>query len=384
MAGSLRLGRIAGIEISVHATWLLAFGLVAFMLAVVVFPSSYPRWSGGTRWAVAAIAALLLFACVLLHELSHSLVARARGMPVSGITLFIFGGVTHLAGEPRRPRDEFWMAIVGPLTSLVLAELAMLALLLTGRARSPLHAVLEYLAEVNLLLAVFNLVPGFPLDGGRVLRSLLWALTDDLRRATRIAARAGQGVAGLFIVLGGFLVWQDDRLNGIWLAFIGWFLLNAAQASYRQFSVPLLPQQVQMAMRTPPVTVPAGLSVADLVAEHLLGREARAVVVAQEGRIVGLVSVSDVQRVPPARWTTTPLWAIMTPATSLATVEPHHSLQEAAARLDERGVNQLPVVRNGALVGMLSRADVGRFLRLGPKPARVPERPRDAPPAWPA
>src|SRR4051812_39295630 len=200
MEGSLRLGRIAGIEIGVHVTWLLAFGLVTWSLAASVFPSTYPRWTPGTYWTVGAIAALLLFVCVLLHELSHSVVARARGMPVSGITLFIFGGVTNLQGEAKRPTDEFWMAIVGPLTSLVLGATAWLILHLLPSGRTPVAGVLSYLAYVNLLLAIFNLVPGFPLDGGRVLRSLLWAVTRDLRRATRIAARIGQGIAGLFIL----------------------------------------------------------------------------------------------------------------------------------------------------------------------------------------
>ncbi|HLH24754.1 MAG TPA: site-2 protease family protein [Chloroflexota bacterium] len=384
MEGALRLGRIAGIEISIHATWLLAFALVTWSLAGNVFPSTYPRWGQGTYWVVGTIAALLLFVCVLLHELSHSVVARARGMPVSGITLFIFGGVTNLHGEAKRPADEFWMAIVGPLTSFVIGATAWLVLHLLPSGRTPVAGVLSYLAYVNLLLAIFNLVPGFPLDGGRVLRSLVWAITHDMRRATWIAARIGQAIACLFIVVGGILAWQGEWLNGVWLAFIGWFLLNAARASYRQVLFPPLPQQVAVAMRTPALTVPADLSIADLVSRHLLGREVRAVVVTEGGQIVGLVSVSDVQRVPPDRWLGTPLRAIMTPAASLAVVGPENSLQEAAARLEERGVNQLPVVRNGALVGMLSRADVRRFLRLDPDPTRPPDRPRNTPPAWPA
>jgi Zn-dependent protease len=389
MEGSLRLGRIAGIEISVHVTWLLAFGLVTWSLAGSVFPASYARWGQGpwgqgTYWIVAAIAALLLFVCVLLHELSHAVVARSRGMPVSGITLFIFGGVTSLHGDAKRPADEFWMAIVGPLTSFVLGAAALLALQALPAGRGPVGGVLSYLAYVNLLLAIFNLVPGFPLDGGRVLRSILWALTRDPRRATRIAARIGQGIAALFVLFGGILVLQGEPLNGLWLAFIGWFLLNAAQVSYRQTTAPLLPQQVGAAMRTAAVAVPAGLSLADLVSEHRIGRDEPAVVMAGDGQIIGLVSVSDVQRVAPERWATTPLRAIMTPAASLAVVGPESTLQEAAARLDERGVNQLPVVRNGALVGMLSRSDLLRFLRLGAEPAAPPDRPRDAPPARPA
>jgi Zn-dependent protease/predicted transcriptional regulator len=388
MQGSLRLGRIAGIQIDVHVTWLLAFGLITGMLALYIFPRDGSQdgqpWGQGTYWIVGAISALLLFVCVLLHELSHSLVARSRGMPVSGITLFILGGVTSLDGEAERPSDEFWMAIVGPLTSFVLAGVAFIVWLALGKLPGPVHATLEYLAQVNLMLALFNILPGFPLDGGRVLRSALWAFTRDFRLATRIAARIGQVFACIFVVFGFRFVVVGDWGNGIWLVLIGWFLLKAAQTSYRQIGAPLLPQQVEAAMRTPPITVPADRSIADLVAEHLLGRDVRAVVVAEAGQIVGLVSVSDVQRVPPETWTTTPLRAIMTPAASLTVVEPEHSLQEAAARLDERGVNQLPVVRNGALVGMLSRADVRRFLRFSPEPVRPPDRPRDAPPAWPA
>jgi Zn-dependent protease/CBS domain-containing protein len=375
MEGSLRLGRIAGIEISVHVTWLLAFGLVTWSLATSVFPMSYPRWGQGTYWVVGAISALLLFGCVLLHELSHSLVARARGMPVSGITLFIFGGVTNLHGEAERPGDEFWMAIVGPLTSFALGALAWIALHALPGGRTPLAGVLSYLAYVNVLLGLFNLVPGFPLDGGRVLRSLIWGITHDLRRSTRIASRIGQGIAILFMLFGGILILQGEPLNGGWLAFIGWFLKSAAEASYRQLVAPprpRAPQQVESAMRPPPVTVSADLSVADLVAQHLLGREVRAVVVGEAGQIVGLVSVSDVRRLPPERWTTTPLRAIMTPAASLAVVAPESSLQEAVARFAERGVDQLPVVRNGALVGMLSRADLLRSLRAAPNSPSPP------------
>ena len=323
MGGSLRLGRIAGIEVTVHWTWLLAFGLVTWSLAGSVFRDTYPGWSRAywgqaTYVIVGAIAALSLFGCVLLHELSHSVVARARGMPVSGITLFIFGGVTHLHGEPKRPADEFWMAIVGPLMSFVLGAAAWLILHVLPAGRSPLGGVLSYLAYVNLLLAMFNLVPGFPLDGGRVLRSAVWAITRDLRRATRIAARIGQGIAALFILLGGLLLLRGEPMNGVWLAFIGWFLLNAAQVSYRQTNAPWLAQPAGAAMRVADGMVPADLSVADLVSEHRIGQDVSAVVVSEDGQVVGVVSVADVQRVPPERWTTTPLRAIMTPTVSAA------------------------------------------------------------------
>src|SRR5262245_41293718 len=168
MEGSVRLGRIAGIEVTVHFTWLLAFGLVTWSLAQSLFPENYPRWSTTTYWLAAAVAALLLFVSVLLHELSHSLVARARGMPAAGITLFIFGGVTTIQGEAEEAGDEFWMAFVGPLTSFGLAAIAWFLLRAIGGGRGPVPAVLDYLAFANLLLGLFNLIPGFPLDGGRV------------------------------------------------------------------------------------------------------------------------------------------------------------------------------------------------------------------------
>jgi Zn-dependent protease/CBS domain-containing protein len=365
MESSFRLGRIAGIEIGVHYTWLLAFGLVTWSLAHNMFPASYPRWDQRTYWLVAAIAALLLFGCVLVHELSHSFVARARGMPVAGITLFIFGGVSHIRGEAEKPGDEFWMALVGPLSSFGLAALAWLLLSAMGGGRSPLAAVLEYLAYVNVLLGVFNLIPGFPLDGGRVLRSLLWAVMHDLRRATRIATRIGQAVAYLFILGGIALSFQGALLNGIWLIFIGWFLLNAAEASYRQLAVPRLQYRpVRALMQTRPVVVPVDLSVADLVEQYMLGQGLRAVMVADDGRIAGLVSLTDVKKLPPDQWPGTPLRAVMTPSAHLVVVTPETSLQEALARLAERDVNQLPVVSEGSLVGMLSRADVIGFLQI--------------------
>ncbi|HWP30018.1 MAG TPA: site-2 protease family protein [Chloroflexota bacterium] len=365
MEGSYRLGRIAGIDVNIHVSWLLAFGLVTWSLAHSVFPANYPRWAPGTYWTLAVVAALLLFGCVLLHELSHSFVARALGLPVAGITLFVFGGVSTIQGEAEEPGDEFWMAFVGPLTSFALAALAWLLLRTLDGGRTPLAALLAYLADVNLLLGIFNLIPGFPLDGGRVLRSILWGVTGNLRQATRIAARVGQGVAYLFILGGIVLSFQGALLSGIWLVFIGWFLLNAAEASAREGATPRLRRQpVGALLRTRPVVVPADLSVAELVEQYMLGQGARAVMVADDGRLVGLVSLTDVKRVPPSQWASTPLHAVMTPAAQLVVVTPESSLQEALARLAERDVNQLPVVRDGVLVGMLSRADVIQYLQL--------------------
>jgi Zn-dependent protease len=348
MESSFRLGKIAGIEVGLHYTWLLALAFITWSLAASVFPADYPRWSSSTYWTVAVIAALLLFLCVLLHELSHSVVARARGMSVAGITLFIFGGVSNIRGEAEKPADEFWMAVVGPLMSFGLAGLAWVGWLAVGGGSSPLAAVLRYLASVNLLLALFNLIPGFPLDGGRVLRALLWAITADSRRATRVAARIGQGIACLFIV--GGLVWSvlGALLSGVWLVFIGWFLLKAAEASHRQIDAPRLPRvAVGALLRTPPPTVSGDLSVASLVARSLPAG----------------VSLGDVSGLPAERWSTTPVSAVMTPTSHLVSIGPQASIQDALALFAERDVNQLPVLHDGQVVGLLSRADVISYLR---------------------
>jgi Zn-dependent protease len=323
---------------------------------------------------------------VLLHELSHSLVARARGLPVAGITLFIFGGVSTIQGEAEEPGDEFWMALVGPLTSFAIAAAAWLLLRLMGSGRTPSAAVLNYLAYANLALGVFNLIPGFPLDGGRVLRALLWGVLHDLRQATRIAAGIGKGIAYLFIAGGVFMGFgtpffglRADVLNGIWLAFIGWFLLNAANASDRQ-ARGRGPRRGSVAalMQAPPLVVSSDLLLGDLVSQDGLGQGVGALIVADGRRLVGLVSLSDVHQVPPERWSTTPVRAVMTPASRLATVEPESSVREALARLAERDVNQLPVIHNGVLVGMLSRADVIRFLQFEHTLGRDGTRPESA------
>jgi Zn-dependent protease/CBS domain-containing protein len=390
MDSSFRLGRIAGIEVGIHYTWLLAVGFITWSLAGGIFPADYPRWSQQTYWTVAVIATLLLFICVLLHELSHCVVARARGMSVAGITLFIFGGVSNIRGEADKASDEFWMAVVGPLTSLALAAVAWLAWLAIGGGYSPLAAVLRYLANVNLVLALFNLIPGFPLDGGRVLRSVLWTITGDPRRATWVAARIGQGIALLFI-LGG-IVWslQGVLFSGLWLVFIGWFLLKAAETSYRQLDAPRLPRvNVAAMLRTPPLTVPSSLSVGDLVGHSLPSQGARAALVVDEGRIAGVVSLRDVTRLPADRWRTTPVRAVMTPASRLASVGPEASIQDALALFAERDVNQLPVLQDGTVVGSLSRADVIAYLRGrgerddGAASEPSPSRPSGAPLAGP-
>ena len=277
MKASFSLGRIAGIEIGVHYSWLLAFALVAGTLAAGFFPAVYPGWSTLAYWITGIVAALLLFISVLVHELSHSFVARGRGLPVQGITLFIFGGVSNLRGEAQRAWDEFAIAIVGPLTSAVLAGIFWGLTFLIADQSSPLAATLSYLAIINALLAAFNLLPGFPLDGGRVLRSVLWGGTGSLVKATNISAMVGRVLGWGLIGWGVFRILQGDLLGGLWTAFIGWFLSSIADASRKEVVAQEIFQEVRVRdlMEPEPEAVKPGVMVDEIVTECFLRRGKR-------------------------------------------------------------------------------------------------------------
>jgi Zn-dependent protease/predicted transcriptional regulator len=365
MQGSFKLGRIAGIEIQIHYTWLFAFALIAWSLAEGYFPTHNPGFAASTYWLIGIVAALALFGSVLLHELSHSFVALARGQGVQSITLFIFGGVSNLKGESDEPKDEFLVAVVGPLCSFVLAGVAWLLIQLLSPGNSPLGAVLGYLAFINLLLGAFNLVPGFPLDGGRVLRSIIWGVTGSLRRATQIASFVGQGCGFLLIFWGVSQLFAGNFLNGLWIAFIGWFLNNAAESTRQQQVLTENLRGVRVAELmnpTPTVTEPA-LSVQDFVFEHVIRQGRRALLVADGGRLLGIVSITDAKHVPQESWATTRVEDIMT-RVPLKSIPPEADMNGALQLLVEGELNQLPVISDGRVLGLLSRADVLRFLQL--------------------
>ncbi|MCX7891333.1 MAG: site-2 protease family protein [Burkholderiales bacterium] len=400
MGNGIRIGSIAGIAI--HLDWSLAivFFLIANALALGLFPAWHPDWPPLLAWGTALAAAALFFVSVLLHELAHALVGRARGMTIRRITLFIFGGMAHLEREPHGWRAELAMAIVGPLTSLAigLAALAASAALVGPLELDPEHperllaalsapaTLLLWLGQVNLVLAAFNLVPAFPLDGGRVLRALLWGASGDLRRATRWASSAGQGFAWFLIAVGLAMaagirvpVFGVGLVSGLWLMFIGWFLNNAALASYRQVLVRDALENVPVArlMRRALAAVPPGLAVSDFVAGYLLASDQRAFPVEDGGRLVGMVTLADVRRVPRERWDETAVAAIMTPADALASVAPGDDALEALSLLAARNVNQLPVIADGRLQGLILREDILKWLALygdqqlgGPAPPR--------------
>jgi Zn-dependent protease/predicted transcriptional regulator len=363
---SLILGRIAGIEIGVHHTWLWVAALVTWSLAQGNFPAAYPGWAPSNYWLAGTVAAVAFFACVLAHELGHSLVAVARGIPVLGITLFVFGGVARIKEEADTPRDEFLIAVAGPLTSFGLAAAfwgAGRALAAAGDTASPAAAVAAYLALTNALLGLFNLLPGFPLDGGRVLRAAVWAGTGSLRRATEVASTVGQVIGYLLVAWGVVTALGGGVLSGVWTALIGWFLGNAAGGARQAQELKDRLRGVRVAelMEPRPATAPPDMSVHEFVTEHVLRRGKRALPVMAAGRVLGLVSVTDAKKVPPEAWENTPVERIMTPA-PLHTVAPGSGVDAALRLLAEHALNQVPVVERGELAGMLSRADILRYL----------------------
>jgi Zn-dependent protease len=311
MQGSFKVGTIAGIDIRLHYTWLLAFLLIAWSLALGYFPMA--GQSPVADWLLGSVAALLLFASVLLHELGHSLVAGARGIRVDNITLFIFGGVSSITREATTARDEFLIAVVGPLTSLVLAGLFW-AIGLLLPANSAVSAVVGYVAYANLLLGLFNIVPGFPLDGGRVLRSIVWAATGNITRATQIASYGGQAVAFVLIGWGVLRVLSGDVAGGLWIGFIGWFLNSGAEASRQQLTVQTALARVPISyiMGGPPEHVSPDLSVRDFVMEHALPRGQRALPVTDSAQLVGIMSVTDASHLSQEAWATTRVGDVMT------------------------------------------------------------------------
>ena len=385
MGHGFHLGRIAGIDVQVDWSLSIIFFLISFSLAMGLFPAWHPDWGPGVAWLTALVAAVAFFASVLAHELSHALVGRAQGIDVKRITLFIFGGMAHMENEPRAWKAEFWMAIVGPITSLVLGALFLFLTWMSldasvidpenpeamFAALAPVPTVLLWLGNINIVLAVFNLVPGFPLDGGRVLRALMWGATGDMRRATRWASQAGQMFAWTLIATGAAMMlgirvpfFGSGFLSGLWLAFIGWFLNNAALVSYRQLLVrdALENVPVKRVMQTDFATVALDMPLDVLVDQHLLGTGQRGFPVYEGKLFRGMLCLQDVRKVAREDWPRTRAAEIMTPLNSLVQVAPQQDAMDALDLLGRHQVNQLPVVENGELRGLVSREDILRWL----------------------
>ena len=357
------VARILGISIGLDYSWFLIFVLFTWMLATGYYPAALPTGSRAEDWTLGAVSALMLFVCVLLHELGHSVVAMHYKIPVRAITLFLFGGVSQIEGEPPSAAAEFWIAIAGPAVSGLLAVI--FALLRPLAAAPPLLALTNYLAYLNGALAIFNLIPGFPLDGGRVLRAILWASTHSLRKATLIAATVGRAVGFLFIVWGVAQILSGQLGNGLWILLVGWFLESAAGAQAQQQVVGnlLTGHTASEAMSAHYARVPATTDLQSLVDQHILGSGNRTVVVTRGDDVVGLATVHQVASVPQERWRATSVGDTMTPVARVKQIRPTTGLWEAMVEMDRDGVNQLPVTDNGRMLGMLTRADVIGYLR---------------------
>ncbi len=358
------LGKVLGIPIGLDYSWFLIFALLTWMLAGSYYPAEFKNWPPLLYWFVGAATAIMLFVSVLLHELGHSVIALRFKIPVRSITLFIFGGVAQIGAEPPSARAEFLIAIAGPIVSLALAVL-FTVLKPAVAAVEPLWGLVKYLAYINFALVLFNLIPGFPLDGGRVFRAAVWAATKNMRRATLIAANTGRFFGFLFIMLG---VWQmlgGNFGSGLWIAFIGWFLDNAASAQVHQvvFQGLLAGHTVAQAMNSHCTSVPTDLTLQQLVDEHILGSGRRCFLVQRGADAVGLMTLHRIKEVPRSDWATTSAAQVMLPMQQLKHTDPDSGLWSALQQMDRDGVNQLPVMTGSRVVGMLSREDVITFLR---------------------
>ncbi len=366
MRVSWRIGRIFGIDICIDASWLVIFGLFTWIMAAHYFPGGYPQWPKWQYWIVGALTSIFFFGSVLGHELAHSLVAITQGEKVRRITLFILGGVAQISEEPKEASKEFYMALVGPLSSFAIAVVCYLLVFILHPLSEPLAAIARYLSFINVLLGVFNLLPGFPMDGGRVLRALIWKFTGNLKKATAIASTVGQGFAFVFIFIGFSMMFRGLLINGIWIMMIGWFLLRAAGQGYHQVVMRDMLRDVRAEdlMEKEIQTVSGDLSIQRLVEEFILKHRDRAFIVVDRGEIEGIVCLDDVKKVPKDEWISVSVSQVMTPRKDLATVSPEDDGNKVLAELGAKNVHQVPVVRNGKIQGIVRRTDILQFMQL--------------------
>lgn len=371
MRSSLRLGKIWGITINIHYSWFFIFAIFTFFLSLA-FLENHPYW---VRVMAGMVASLSLFASVLAHELAHSFVAIRSGIPVKSITLFFLGGVAHITREATRPKTELRMAIAGPLCSLLLAGIfGLIWFLIWGNAQSILDSdnPIFWLAWINFMLALFNLAPGFPLDGGRILRALLWRSTGSYKQATHIASVTGKGFAylliggGVAILFCGIFTEFSAPFLGISFIFIGWFLSTAAAASQRQVEMREALQGfiAQSVMNTNYAVISPNLSLREIVQSYVLPSGRRYFVVTEEGRLKGLITSEHIKKVPQTQWNTTPVRAAMTPADKIVSAHPGEEALSILERMEEHGINQIPVIREGVVIGIVVREDLLRFIQL--------------------
>ncbi len=364
-----RIGKAFGIPIEVNASWLVIFGLILWSLSAALFPSIVPGLGSATYWLMGVATTLAFFGSLLLHELSHSLVSRHYGLQVRRIVLFIFGGVSEATDEMPSAKVEFWVGIAGPLMSVFLGAASWaVSLLMAAIGNVPLTVVFQWLAVVNVALAVFNMLPGFPLDGGRVLRAAAWQITGSHRKATRIATRGGQIIAGLLMAWAFIRLVNGDLLGGVWVGFLGYLLFQAASSSYGDLVMrdALSHVGVSDLMSRNVQTLHPEMTVRDAVETTLSHHPFGGYPVA-DGHLHGILQATDVKRVPAGEWPRLRVSELMRPLDEEQALGPETTVTEALERFNRLGVGRLPVIQDGELVGILSQSDVMRWLEWHPE-----------------
>lgn len=369
MQSQIKLGRIFGVEIGLHYSWIVIALLIVFSLAGH-FRETNSQWGDGVILITAVVTGVLFFATIIAHELAHSVVAKSRGLPVKSITLFALGGVAQIEKEATDAKTEFYIAIVGPITSFVIGAVLLALSLAAGwapmeTAKTPVLAMMVWLGYINIALGLFNLIPGFPLDGGRVLRAIVWWVTKDPVRSTRIAARVGQAVALFFIVTGVYRLFAGAGFAGLWIAIIGWFLLDAAGATYAQVEVSERLRGVRvgdiMARDCP--TVEGRTNLQTFVEEFLLRTGRRCFIVVEGASIAGIITAHEIKEVEPSLRPYKTVSDAMRPIHQLRTVTIDTPVTEVLETMGREDLNQLPVVSDGKLEGVISRGQVLRYLQ---------------------
>ncbi len=394
MSNGYQLGKIFGIEITIDPSWIFIFLLVTFNLSIGIFPRLHPEWGQTLNWFISISASILFFASVLAHELAHSLVAKIRGLPIKRITFFLFGGVSNLEKEPESPATEFIMSIVGPLTSILLGILFLLVVgwkienlqslvLIPDRfigQLTPLETLLAWLGPVNIIVGIFNLIPGFPLDGGRILRSFIWSITNNLKTSTRIASFIGQFIGYLFILVGLSMIFGvavpffgGGFGTGLWIAFIGWFLKDAASHSYQMVAIKdiLNNISVKTIMRKKIFSVPSSFTISQLIDKYIIGKDISSFPVKKDNRIVGMISFEDIQSIPREEWENKKLSQIMKRYAESDAVSPVENISSAFEKLTKKNLDIIPVIKRGVLVGFLTLRDIMLWLKLNSRQFQI-------------
>lgn len=371
MRAHMKIGRYFGIEVGIHYTWLVIAALITFALSSH-FLRAHPQWPSTIVFITALSTALLFFVTLVLHELSHCLVARAYGIPVRSITLFALGGVSNIEGEASSAKAEFWMGIIGPITSLAIGSLCLIAASALGwtadeRAAGPFASALAWLGHINVFLAFFNMIPGFPLDGGRVLKAIVWWFTKDRDKSILVAAYTGWVVAMLFIFGGIVLAFAFGSFNGLWLALIGWFLTSVAEAAAVETRLRTSLRNIRAAdaMSHDWPIVSGELPLDDFVKEQLSITGKRFIVVQDpaNNEMIGIITPHEVTKVPPEQWPETTVRNAMKPIDSAVTTTPDAPVVDALQKMVAQDINQLPVMKGDNVVGILTRADIIELFR---------------------